>query len=243
MLYESVIEDRRTHRRATATSCAPLDAANAEQRLRSAFARGIRACAIVLMHGYRFPAHEQRARGNRRDASASRRFPCRTEVSPLIKLVSRGDTTVADAYLSPVLRRYVDRVAAALPGTRLQFMQSNGGLARRAAHFAARTRCSPGPPAASSAPRARARAPASTKIIGFDMGGTSTDVSHYAGEYERALRRRGGGRAAAHADPAHPHGRGRRRFDLPLRRRAAARRPRIRRRRSRARPAIAAAGR
>ncbi len=126
MLYEEVIEiDERIG--AHGDLVRELDAAGAEAALRAAYSRGIRACAIVLMHGYRFPAHEQAlaaiaARVGFEQISVSHR------VSPLIKLVARGDTTVADAYLSPVLRRYVDRVAKALPGTRLQFMQSSGGL-------------------------------------------------------------------------------------------------------------------
>ena len=113
MLYEEVIEiaERMGARGEIVT---PLDAAAAEAALRAAHARGLRACAIVLMHGYRHPAHEQTlaaiaARVGFEQISVSHR------VSPLIKLVARGDTTVADAYLSPVLRRYVDRVAAALP--------------------------------------------------------------------------------------------------------------------------------
>ncbi len=126
MLYEEVIEiDERIG--AHGDLVRELDAADAEDALRDVYSRGIRACAIVLMHGYRFPAHEQAlasiaARVGFEQISVSHR------VSPLIKLVARGDTTVADAYLSPVLRRYVDRVAKSLPGTRLQFMQSSGGL-------------------------------------------------------------------------------------------------------------------
>src|SRR5262245_55741762 len=126
MLYEEVIEvDERLGAHGEVVRA--LDAAAAEVALRAAFDRGLRACAVVLMHGYRFPAHERTLeeialRLGFTQVSVSHR------VSPLMRLVSRGDTTVADAYLSPVLRRYVRRVAAALPGTRLQFMQSNGGL-------------------------------------------------------------------------------------------------------------------
>src|SRR3982751_948590 len=126
MLYEEVIEiDERIGPRGEVIR--PLDVSAAAAALRGAFDRGVRACAIVLMHGYRHPAHEQQLaalaeRIGFTQVSVSHR------VSPLMKLVSRGDTTVADAYLSPVLRRYVARVAAALPGTRLPFMQSSGGL-------------------------------------------------------------------------------------------------------------------
>jgi 5-oxoprolinase (ATP-hydrolysing) len=101
------------------------------------------------------------------------------EVSPLMKLVSRGDTTVVDAYLSPILRRYVDQVAAQMPGVRLFFMQSSGGLTE-AHHFQGKDAILSARPAASSAWCARRWRPGTDKVIGFDMGGTSTDVSHYA---------------------------------------------------------------
>ena len=120
MLYEEAIEiDERIG--AHGDLVLELDAAGAEAALRDVYSRVVRACAIVLMHGYRFPAHEQAlasiaARIGFEQISVSHR------VSPLIKLVARGDTTVADAYLSPVLRRYVEHVAKSLPGTRLQFM-------------------------------------------------------------------------------------------------------------------------
>jgi 5-oxoprolinase (ATP-hydrolysing) len=184
MLYEEAIEiDERIA--AHGEVIRPLDAAQAEAALRAAYGRGIRACAIVLMHGYRFPAHEREletlaARIGFRQISVSHR------VSPLMKLVSRGDTTVADAYLSPVLRRYVDRIAASLPGTRLQFMQSSGGLSDASA-FHGKDAILSGP-AGGIVGAARAAGSAGfDKIIAFDMGGTSTDVGHYAGEYERAL--------------------------------------------------------
>ena len=164
----------------------PLDAAAAEAALRAAHARGIRACAIVLMHGYRYPAHEAGARRHRRRASASSRSHVSHRVSPLIKLVARGDTTVADAYLSPVLRRYVDRVAAALPGTRLQFMQSSGGLSD-AQSFHGKDAILSGPAGGIVGAARAAQAAGFAKIIAFDMGGTSTDVGHFAGDYERAL--------------------------------------------------------
>jgi 5-oxoprolinase (ATP-hydrolysing) len=184
MLYEEAIEiDERVS--AHGEVLRPPDLAQAESVLRAAFDRGIRACAIVLMHGYRFPSHEREletlaARIGFTQISTSHR------VSPLMKLVSRGDTTVADAYLSPVLRRYVDRVAASLPGTRLQFMQSSGGLSD-AGSFHGKDAILSGP-AGGIVGAARASASAGfEKIIAFDMGGTSTDVGHYAGDYERAL--------------------------------------------------------
>ncbi len=184
MLYEEVIEvDERIGAHGDVVSA--LDAAAAESALRAAHARGLRACAIVLMHGYRFPAHEQAlaaiaALVGFEQISTSHR------VSPLIKLVARGDTTVADAYLSPVLRRYVDRVAKALPGTRLQFMQSSGGLSD-AKSFHGKDAILSGPAGGIVGAARAAQAAGFARIIAFDMGGTSTDVGHFAGEYERAL--------------------------------------------------------
>jgi 5-oxoprolinase (ATP-hydrolysing) len=184
MLYEEVIEiDERIG--AHGDLVRELDAAGAEAALRDVYSRGIRACAIVLMHGYRFPANEQAlaaiaARIGFEQISVSHR------VSPLIKLVARGDTTVADAYLSPVLRRYVDRVARSLPGTRLQFMQSSGGLSD-AQSFHGKDAILSGPAGGIVGAARAARAAGFAKIIAFDMGGTSTDVGHYAGSYERAL--------------------------------------------------------
>jgi 5-oxoprolinase (ATP-hydrolysing) len=184
MLYEEIIEIGErigAHGEVVRT----LDTAAAESALRGAFARGLRACAIVLMHGYRYPAHEREIA-----AIATRigfeQVSVSHEVSPLIKLVARGDTTVADAYLSPVLRRYVDRVAAALPGTRLQFMQSSGGLSD-AQSFHGKDAILSGPAGGIVGAARTAQAAGFSKIIAFDMGGTSTDVGHFAGEFERAL--------------------------------------------------------
>ena len=109
-----------------------------------------------------------------------------SEVSPLMKLVPRGDTTVVDAYLSPVLRRYVRQVADQMRGVRLMFMQSNGGLAD-AGHFRGKDAILSGP-AGGIVGMVRMSALAGfDHVIGFDMGGTSTDVSRYAGEYERVF--------------------------------------------------------
>ena len=140
------------------------------------------------------------------------------EVSPLMKLVSRGDTTVVDAYLSPILRRYVDRVAAELGDARLMFMQSNGGLTD-ARLFQGKDSILSGPAGGIVGAVETAAMAGFDKLIGFDMGGTSTDVSHYAGEYERAFETAGGRGADARADDADPHGGGRRRLDPAFRRR------------------------
>ncbi|MBV8970868.1 MAG: hydantoinase B/oxoprolinase family protein, partial [Sphingomonadaceae bacterium] len=161
----------------------PLDEAAAEAALAAAYAEGFRSVAIVLLHGWRFPAHEARlaaiARGIGFAVAVSH------AVSPTIKLVPRGQTTVADAYLSPVLRRYVDRVAGALGDTPLHFMQSNGGLAA-ADGFRGKDAVLSGPAGGVVGMVAVGRAAGFERLIGFDMGGTSTDVSHFAGTFERA---------------------------------------------------------
>ena len=184
MLYDAVVEvDGRIGARGAVLQ--DLDTTAAEASLQSAYARGIRACAIALMHGYRYPAHEQTL------ADIARRIgftqvSVSHEVSPLMKLVARGDTTVADAYLSPVLRRYVDLVRAQLPDQRLRFMQSSGGLIDAAA-FRGKDAILSGPAGGVIGAVQSAKLAGFEKLIGFDMGGTSTDVMHYAGEYERAL--------------------------------------------------------
>ncbi|MSO75868.1 MAG: 5-oxoprolinase [Alphaproteobacteria bacterium] len=161
----------------------PLDAAAARLGLQAAYDDGIRCVAIVLMHGYRHTDHEDRVGAIAR-AIGFTQISLSHRVSPLMKIVGRGDTTVVDAYLSPILRRYVDRVRAALGGTRLMFMQSNGGLVD--ASFFQGKDCILSGPAGGVVGAARASAIAGfERIIGFDMGGTSTDVSHFAGEYER----------------------------------------------------------
>ena len=163
----------------------PLDEAALRRELQAAFDAGIRACAIVFMHGYRFQAHERAAAALAR-AIGFTQVSVSHEVSPLMKLVSRGDTTVVDAYLSPILRRYVDQVAAQMPGVRLFFMQSSGGLTE-AHHFQGKDAILSGPAGGIVGMVRTAVAAGHHKVIGFDMGGTSTDVSHYAGEFERAF--------------------------------------------------------
>ncbi|KQX25076.1 MULTISPECIES: hydantoinase B/oxoprolinase family protein [unclassified Sphingomonas] len=164
----------------------PLDTDHVAAELRDAFAAGCTAVAIVLMHGYRFPDHEDRiaeiARGiGFTQVSVSNR------VSPLMKIVSRGDTTLVDAYLSPVLGRYVRQVAEALgDGVPLAFMQSNGGLIG-SDRFRGRDAILSGPAGGIVGMVRTAEAAGFGKVIGFDMGGTSTDVSHYAGTFERTL--------------------------------------------------------
>ncbi|MFK0264876.1 hydantoinase B/oxoprolinase family protein [Streptomyces angustmyceticus] len=165
----------------------PLDADAVRRALIRARADGLRSAAVVLLHGYRHADHERAVAELARRAGFSQ-VSCSHEVSPLMKLVPRGDTTVVDAYLSPILRRYVDEIADQLPGIRLMFMQSNGGL-RQAAHFRGKDAVLSGP-AGGVVGMVRAAAEAGgghDRVIGFDMGGTSTDVSHYAGEFERVF--------------------------------------------------------
>jgi 5-oxoprolinase (ATP-hydrolysing) len=162
-----------------------LDAEQARIDLQAVYDEGYRSVAIVLMHGYRYQGHERIVA----DLARATGFPqvsVSHEVSPLMKLVSRGDTTVVDAYLSPILRRYVDRVAGELAGVRLMFMQSNGGLtdARR---FQGKDSILSGPAGGIVGMVRTAARAGFDRVIGFDMGGTSTDVSHYAGELERAF--------------------------------------------------------
>ena len=184
LLYERVAE---ITERVTATGevLTPLDLGTARAALEEAYAAGIRATAIVLMHGYRFPAHEARLAELAREIGFTQ-ISASHRVSPLMKLVSRGDTTVVDAYLSPILKRYVDHVAEELQGVRLLFMQSNGGLAD-ARRFAGKDAILSGPAGGIVGAARTAERGGFQKVIAFDMGGTSTDVSHYAGEFERSF--------------------------------------------------------
>jgi 5-oxoprolinase (ATP-hydrolysing) len=184
LLYERVVEARERFG-AHGDLLLPLQVAPLRAELQAAFDAGIRSCAIVFMHGYRWPAHEQAAAALARDIGYSQ-VSVSHEVSPLMKLVSRGDTTVVDAYLSPILRRYVDQVAGQMPGVRLFFMQSSGGLTE-AHHFQGKDAILSGPAGGIVGMVRTAVAGGHHRVIGFDMGGTSTDVSHYAGEFERAF--------------------------------------------------------
>ena len=184
MLYERVVEvDERID--AHGRVLRPLDDAGARAGLRAAFDAGIRAVAIVFMHGYRHVDHERRVAALAREIGFTQ-VSASFETSPLMKLISRGDTTVVDAYLSPILRRYVDQVAAELGGTRVMFMQSNGGLTD-ARLFQGKDAVLSGPAAGVVGAVRTARMAGFDNIIGFDMGGTSTDVSHYNGTFERVF--------------------------------------------------------
>ena len=189
MIYAEVIE---AHERIRADG--RIEQALDGERLRADLERlretGIDAVAIVFMHAYAFPDHERRAAEIARDIGFSQ-VSVSHEVSSLIKIVGRGDTTVADAYLSPILRRYVETVAGELSlgradAPKLMFMQSSGGLT--AAHlFQGRDAILSGPAGGVVGAAATSRIAGFEKIIGFDMGGTSSDVSHYAGTFERSF--------------------------------------------------------
>src|SRR5882757_372731 len=202
MLYERVVEvDERV--RADGTVENEPDLAALRRELSAARAAGIMAVAIVFMHAYRYPEHEQRVAALAREIG----FPqvsVSHEVSPLIKLVGRGDTTIVDAYLSPILRQYVGQVARDLGSSvaargdtageisdrndipRLMFMMSSGGLTA-AELFQGKDAILSGPAGGVVGMAETGREAGFTHLIGFDMGGTSTDVSHYDGEYERAF--------------------------------------------------------
>ena len=203
MLYENALEVAERVRADGTVERAP-DLAAIRGELEKAWQAGIRSIAIVFMHAWAWPEHERQV------AALARRmgFPqvsASHEVSPLIKLVGRGDTTVVDAYLSPLLRRYVLKVAHELdsPATmtadaagggsaseasrpRLMFMQSSGGLTA-AELFQGKDAILSGPAGGVVAAIETARKAGFDKVIGFDMGGTSTDVSHYDGQYERTF--------------------------------------------------------
>jgi 5-oxoprolinase (ATP-hydrolysing) len=184
LLYERVAEvrERIAH---DGDVLAPLDEAEVRVALQSACADGIRSVAIVFMHGYRYHAHEAAAAAIARDVGFTQ-VSVSHAVSPLMKFVSRGDTTVVDAYLTPILRRYVDSIASELNGVRLMFMQSHGGLTE-AALFQGKDSILSGPAGGVVGAVRTSEQAGFDRIIGFDMGGTSTDVSHYAGEFERAF--------------------------------------------------------
>ena len=162
----------------------PLDEDGARQGLEEARRTGLDAVAIAFMHGHAYPEHERRVAELARAAGFTQ-VSVSHDTSPLMKLVGRGETTVVDACLSPILRRYVDGVAARLGGVRLRFMQSHGGLTD-AGLFRGRDAILSGPAGGVVGAVAVCRRAGFDRVIGFDMGGTSTDVSHYAGELERS---------------------------------------------------------
>ncbi|RJG21183.1 hydantoinase B/oxoprolinase family protein [Massilia cavernae] len=184
LLYSHVIEvDERMGAHGEVVTA--LDEASTRAGLQAAFDSGLRSLAIVFMHGYRFTAHEAATARIARGIGFTQ-VSVSHEVSPMMKLVARGDTTVVDAYLSPILRRYVDQVAGQMPNVNLQFMQSNGGLTDARA-FQGKDSILSGPAGGIVGMVRASQLAGFERVIGFDMGGTSTDVSHFSGEFERVF--------------------------------------------------------
>ncbi len=184
MLYEQVIEvDERYD--AHGQELKPVNIEQVKNDLQTVYHTGIRSCAIVFMHSDRYPKHEQQVAQLAQKIGFTQ-ISVSHQVSPLMKLVSRGDTTVVDAYLTPILRRYVNQVANQLPGVRLMFMKSDGGLTD-AQQFQGKDSILSGPAGGIVGAVQTSKRAGFESVITFDMGGTSTDVAHYKGEYERQL--------------------------------------------------------
>lgn len=184
MLYSTVVEvDERIDARGNVVT--PIDAAECRKVLGGLRRRGYGSVAIVLMHAYRYPGHEKTIAKIAEEVGFGQ-ISASHDVSALMKLIGRGDTTVVDAYLSPILRRYVESFERELSGCRLYFMQSSGGLTD-ATGFRGKDCILSGPAGGVVGAVSTATLDGDEKIIGFDMGGTSTDVCHYNGEFERTL--------------------------------------------------------
>ncbi|MBW4508000.1 MAG: hydantoinase/oxoprolinase family protein [Scytonematopsis contorta HA4267-MV1] len=184
MLYEQVIEvDERYD--AKGNELTPINITQVKEDLQKVYNLGVRSCAIVFMHSYRYPRHEQQVAELAQEIGFTQ-ISVSHQVSPLMKLVSRGDTTVVDAYLTPILRRYVNQVASQLPGVRLMFMKSDGGLVD-AQQFQGKDSILSGPAGGIVGAVQTCKRGGFELVITFDMGGTSTDVAHFKGEYERQM--------------------------------------------------------
>jgi 5-oxoprolinase (ATP-hydrolysing) len=184
MLYSQVVEISARYN-AQGQELRPVNPEQVRQDLQTAFDEGIRSCAIVLMHSYRYPDHETQVAAIAQSIGFTH-ISISHQVSPAIKLISRGDTTVVDAYLTPILRRYVNQVTGQLPGVPLMFMKSDGGLVK-AEQFQGKDSLLSGPAGGIIGAVQTSLAAGFPKIITFDVGGTSTDVAHFQGEYERQL--------------------------------------------------------
>ncbi|MHC5939335.1 hydantoinase/oxoprolinase family protein [Nostoc sp.] len=184
MLYEQVIEiDERYD--ANGNELIPVNIELAKSDLQAVYHTGIRSCAIVFMHSDRYPKHEQQIAQLAQQIGFTQ-ISISHQVSPLMKLVSRGDTTVVDAYLTPILRRYVNQIASQLPRVKLMFMKSDGGLVA-AQQFQGKDSILSGPAGGIVGAVQTSKRAGFELVITFDMGGTSTDVAHFKGEYERQL--------------------------------------------------------
>ncbi len=184
MLYEKVIEVEERYD-AHGNELIPVNIAQVEQNLSQVYTAGIRSCAIVLMHSYRYPDHENQVAEIAQKMGFTQ-ISISHQVSPLMKLVARGDTTVVDAYLSPLLKRYINQVSSQVPDTHLMFMKSDGGLID-SNKFEGKDSILSGPAGGIVGAVQTSLRAGFTKIISFDMGGTSTDVSHFKGDYERQI--------------------------------------------------------
>jgi 5-oxoprolinase (ATP-hydrolysing) len=184
MLYEKVVEVTERYD-ANGNEIIPVNIQEVKKDLQAIYNGGIRGCAIVFMHSYGYPNHEKQVAQLAQEIGFTQ-ISISHEVSPLMKLVSRGDTTVVDAYLTPILRRYVNQVASQLPGVKLMFMKSDGGLVA-AEQFQGKDSILSGPAGGIVGAVQTSQRGGFNKIITFDMGGTSTDVAHFKGEYERQL--------------------------------------------------------
>jgi 5-oxoprolinase (ATP-hydrolysing) len=184
MLYSQVVEISARYN-AQGQELSAVDSEQVRQDLQTAFDEGIRSCAIVLMHSYRYPDHEIQVAAIAKSIGFTH-ISISHQVSPAIKLISRGDTTVVDAYLTPILRRYVNQVTGQLPGVPLMFMKSDGGLVQ-AEQFQGKDSLLSGPAGGIIGAVQTSLLAGFPKIITFDVGGTSTDVAHFQGEYERQL--------------------------------------------------------
>lgn len=180
MLYEKVIEIEERYN-AQGEELLPVNFDFIPQ-LEQLYNEGIRSCAIVFMHSYLYPQHEQEVAQIAKKIGFTQ-ISVSSQISPLIKLVSRGDTTVVDAYLSPILKRYINQLSSQLSKTKLMFMQSNGGLIN-GDNFQGKDAILSGPAGGIIGAVKTSLMAGFDKIITFDMGGTSTDVAHYNGEYE-----------------------------------------------------------
>ncbi|MEH2289817.1 hydantoinase/oxoprolinase family protein [Nostoc sp.] len=184
MLYEQVIEiDERYD--ANGNELISINIEQVKSDLQAVYHTGIRSCAIVFMHSDRYPKHEQQIAQLAQEIGFTQ-ISVSHQVSPLMKLVSRGDTTVVDAYLTPILRRYVNQVASQLPSVKLMFMKSDGGLVA-AEQFQGKDSILSGPAGGIVGAVQTSKRAGFELVITFDMGGTSTDVAHFQGEYERQL--------------------------------------------------------
>ena len=184
MLYSCVVEVTERYD-AQGNELIPVDTKKLQQDLQQVYEQSISCCAIVLMHSYRYPQHELQVAQIAQEIGFEQ-ISISHQLSPLIKFVSRGDTTVVDAYLTPILRRYINRVASQLPNVELMFMKSDGGLVT-ADNFQGKDSILSGPAGGIVGAVKTSQRAGFNKIVTFDMGGTSTDVAHYAGEYEREL--------------------------------------------------------